>query len=85
MRMSLVKICSCGTRLRLKLKAMSGLCFAGRGPMLCTAETSPLFQLYSYYSCGVKKGDFVLRITPITEPAKPMYYWAVVVRGVDED
>jgi hypothetical protein len=32
-----------------------------------------------------KDGWFILRITPITEPAKPIYYWAVVVRGVDED
>jgi hypothetical protein len=34
---------------------------------------------------SVKMGSVILRITPITEPAKPMYYWAVVVRGVDED
>jgi hypothetical protein len=34
---------------------------------------------------AVKMGGFILRITPITEPAKPIYYWAVVVRGVDED
>jgi hypothetical protein len=33
----------------------------------------------------VKSVDFVLNVTPVTEPAKPMYYWAVVVRGVDED
>jgi hypothetical protein len=36
-------------------------------------------------SVCVKSVDFVLNVTPVTEPAKPIYYWAVVVNGMDED
>jgi hypothetical protein len=51
------------------------------------ADQGPLSESASQVAkkCLVKMGGFILRITPITEPAKPIYYWAVVVRGVDED
>jgi hypothetical protein len=43
------------------------------------------FMVSNELELSVKMGSFILRITPITKPAKPIYYWAVVMRGVDED